>query len=258
MRAHGSQWKAVMIRLPAHLLAPCLLSTIALLAGCGGSGDGTDVGTTSQAVTSNNKTAFDYFVGKGLTDDQAAGIVGNLDQESSMDPSIEQYGGGPGRGIAQWSAGGRWDTDDHDNVVWYAGEHGQSRDSLTLQLDFIWYELTTFGNYGLSDLRAARDVTEATVAFQDDFEGCGECDQSTRIAYADAALSAFGHASSGGGSSGSGGSAPKGCYSDTLGRETKANACVQSKYDDQWYQCDDGDWVDRWTDPTACDGVYPL
>jgi hypothetical protein len=37
-----------------------------------------------------------------------------------------------------------------------------------------------------------------------------------------------------------------------------ANACVQSKYDDAWYQCDDGAWVDRWTDPAACDGVYPL
>src|ERR1700677_516699 len=110
-----------MMRLPARLLGPCLLSSIALLtsAGCGsgGAGDGTDVGTSSSAVTSaNNKTAFDYFVSKGLTDDQAAGIVGNLDQESGMDPSIAQYGGGPGRGIAQWSAGGRWDTNPNDNV----------------------------------------------------------------------------------------------------------------------------------------------
>jgi hypothetical protein len=247
-----------MIRLPARLLAPCLLSSIALLtsAGCGSGGDGTDVGTSSSAVSSsNNKTAFDYFVSKGLTDDQAAGIVGNLDQESGMDPSIAQYGGGPGRGIAQWSAGGRWDTDYHDNVAWYASEHGQSRDSLTLQLDFIWYELTTFGNYGISELRAARDVSEATIAFQDDFEGCGECDQSTRIAFANEALAAYGHGSSGGGG---GGSTAKGCYSDTLAREMQANACVQSKYDDEWYQCDDGNWVDRWTDPAACDGVYPL
>ena len=42
---------------------------------------------------------------------QAAGIIGNLDQESGMDPTISQYDGGPGRGIAQWSTGGRWDTD---------------------------------------------------------------------------------------------------------------------------------------------------
>jgi hypothetical protein len=36
------------------------------------------------------------------------------------------------------------------------------------------------------------------------------------------------------------------------------HACVQSRYDDEWFQCDDGNWVDRWTDPTACDGVYSL
>ncbi|HEY5242450.1 MAG TPA: hypothetical protein VIJ22_13315 [Polyangiaceae bacterium] len=60
-----------------------------------------------------------------------------------------------------------------------------------------------------------------------------------------------------GGSSG-GSPSPAGCYSGTLGKDMPANACVQSTYDDQWYQCDDGNWVDRWTDPDACDGVYPL
>jgi hypothetical protein len=241
-----------------HLLAPAAFAAISLLtAACGGSG-GESTGTSTSDLSSANQTAFDFFVGKGLTDVQAAGIVGNLDQESSMDPSIAQYGGGPGRGIAQWSAGGRWDTDAKDNVVWYAKEHGESEYSLTLQLEFVWYELTTFGNYGLSELRAATTVTGATVAFQDDFEGCGECDQSNRIAYAEAALSAYGHGSSGGGSSSGGGGGAKGCYSDTLGKEMQANACVQSRYDSEWYQCDDGNWVDRWTDPTACDGVYPL
>jgi hypothetical protein len=65
---------------------------------------------------------------------------------------------------------------------------------------------------------------------------------------------------SGGGSSG-GGSSPApaaGCYSDTLAKEMPANACVQSRSDDLWYQCDRGAWVDRWTDPSACDGIYAL
>ena len=215
----------------------------------------------------NNQVAFDYFVGKGLTAVQAAGIVGNLDQESGMDPTISQSGGGVGRGIAQWSAGGRWDTDTNDNVAWYAGQEGASADSLDLQLDFIWYELQTFSGYGLASLRAATTISAATVAFQNDFEGCGECDESQRIAYAEAAYSDFasgggsgsssgGSGSSGGGSSGSGGG--QGCFSDTLDTEMPANACVQSKFDNQWYQCDDGNWVDCWNDPTACDGVYGL
>src|SRR6185437_11781439 len=114
-----------------------------LLAGCAGNDGASDepVGDEADAVTENgnDKIAFDFFLAKGLTADQAAGIVGNLDQESGMDPSIWQYGGGPGRGIAQWSAGGRWDSDYHDNVAWYASQHGQSIYSLNLQLEFIWY-----------------------------------------------------------------------------------------------------------------------
>jgi hypothetical protein len=196
IRADGTtlaEWRG-MNRLLLRVVAPSLLLSIPLLeAGCGGPGDGTAVGTSSSAASSsNNQTAFDYFVGRGLTDDQAAGIVGNLDQESSMDPSVYQYGGGPGRGIAQWSAGGRWDTDYHDNVVWYASTKGQSPFSLSLQLEFIWYELETFSGYGLGSLRRATNVTDATIVFQDDFEGCGTCDQSNRIAYAEAALAAFG------------------------------------------------------------------
>jgi hypothetical protein len=243
-----------MNHLSLRLLAPALFACVPLVTvACGGAGGGEDVGSSESDLSSNDKTAFDFFVGKGLTDVQAAGIVGNLDQESSMDPSIAQYGGGPGRGIAQWSTGGRWDTSHDDNVVWYAGQHGQSRYSLMLQLEFIWYELPS---YGLSELRAATSVTAAVTAFQDRYEICGECDSTNRIAYAESALRAYGHGSGGGSSGGSSGG--KGCYSDTLGREMPDNACVQSKYDDAWYQCANGTWDDRWTDPAACDGVYPL
>jgi hypothetical protein len=122
-----------------------------------------------------------------------------------------------------------------------------------LQLDFIWYELETFQGYGLASLRGSGNVSAATIAFERDFEGCGQCDESTRIHYAEQALSSF--AGGGGGGGGGGG---KGCYSHTLGKEMGMNACVQSRADGLWYQCDDGSWVDRWTDPAACSGVYPL
>src|SRR5690348_14320426 len=105
------------------------------------------LGSDSAAITAdtafaNDQAAYNFFVGKGLTSFQAAGIVGNLDQESGVDPASVQYGGGPGRGIAQWSVGGRWDSSYHDNVLWYAGQQGQASGSLNLQLEFIWYELT--------------------------------------------------------------------------------------------------------------------
>ena len=163
------------------------------VAGCG-TGPGEPLGQTASAITgfANDQTAFDYFLGKGLTNYQAAGIVGNLDQESGVDPTAVESGG-PGRGIAQWSVGGRWDTDANDNAEWYATQQGQSVDSLQLQLDFVWYELTTFPSYGLAALQQSTNVTDATVAFQNDFEGCGTCDQSTRVAYAENVLSEFGN-----------------------------------------------------------------
>jgi hypothetical protein len=131
-------------------------------------------------VANREKIAFDYFRGKGLTRVQSAGIVGNLMQESSVIPTAVQYGGGPGRGIAQWSVGGRWNASHDDNVAWYASVHGLSRWSLTTQLDFIWYELNHFG-YGFSSLKSATTVTAAVKAFQDHYEICGQCDSSNRI-----------------------------------------------------------------------------
>ncbi len=217
----------------------------------------------SEAALSNPEiSAFNYFVSKGLTQDQSAGIVGNLMQESNVIATSVEYGGGPGRGIAQWSVGGRWDTSSKDNVVWYANQNGGDEWSLDTQLDFTWYELTSIG-YGYSTLTASTTVSAATIAFEDKFEICGDCEQSQRIAYADEVLADAGSgggsgSGSGSGSSGSGSSGGATCYSGTLGKTMQANACVQSKYDDTWYQCDDGEWVDRWSDPTACDGVYPL
>ena len=147
---------------------------------------------SASALTANDKVAFDYFLAKGLTPVQAAGIVGNLDQESNMDPGAVQPGG-PGRGIAQWSVGGRWNSDAGDNAVAYAASHGKSVTSLGLQLDFIWFELTSFSAYGLAALKKATTTSAATLAFMTDFEACGNCLSSQRIAYAQAALAAYGN-----------------------------------------------------------------
>jgi hypothetical protein len=258
-----------------HLLCASVALSMFVAACSGGAGaNGESVDSRDDQVVTegaNDRTAFEFFVSKGLTHVQAAGIVGNLDQESSMDPSVWQYGGGPGRGIAQWSAGGRWDASYHDNVKWYAANHGASIYSLNLQLEFIWYELTSLG-YGYSELRAATTVDEAVAAFQDRYEICGQCDSSNRIAHAEAALSAFGGASSGGG-----GAAPDACNepegfcTETLQclgghwiiRQDDPNACsgyhnveepchVGNGYCTATLQCENGSWVRRSTDPYAC------
>jgi MYXO-CTERM domain-containing protein len=145
--------------------------------------------SVSSPLFSNDQISFNYFVGKGLTPVQAAGIVGNLDQESNDDPTAVQAGG-PGRGVAQWSVGGRWDTDAGDNENAYVG--AANIWNLNSQLDFIWYELTTFPGYGLANLQSQTTVSGATIAFMTDFEICGACNSTQRVAYAQAVFNAYG------------------------------------------------------------------
>jgi uncharacterized protein (TIGR03382 family) len=162
------------------------------LAGCLDAAPETTSDTEQAATTAfaNDKAAFDFFIAKGLTNFQAAGIVGNLDQESGVNPASVQAGG-PGRGIAQWSTGGRWDTSSGDNATSYAASQNESRGTLNLQLEFIWFELTHIG-YGYTTLKATTNVTDATVAFMARYEICGDCIQTQRVSYAKAVLAAYG------------------------------------------------------------------
>lgn len=141
---------------------------------------------TRVPVRNNDQIAYDFFVSKGLKPFQAAGIVGNLNVESGtpINPKIRQWGGGPGRGIAQWSVRDRWDTTRRANVVWYAKMHGMSPWALQTQLEFIWFELTTQPMWGLRLLRGTRNVTQATRIFMLKYERCGKCGVNTRLSSA--------------------------------------------------------------------------
>jgi hypothetical protein len=178
----------------------CLGAAVVLLGAC--SAPANDPFETIQEPASdlfaNDKTAYDFFAGKGLTNFQAAGAVGNLDQESGVNPTISQGGGGPGRGIAQWSTGGRWDTTQGDNLVAYAAMQGMPTSSLNVQLGFIWYELEMFPEYGLAQLRASTNLNDATQVFEDKFEGCvyanfPVCNLPQRVTYAKGILAAYGN-----------------------------------------------------------------
>lgn len=145
---------------------------------------------------SNEQVAFNYFTSQGLTEIQSAAIVGNFVQESNVDPTSVELGGGPGRGIAQWGTGGRWDTSANNNMLWFASQRGVSPTDLTAQLQFTWYELTTFG-YGYPQLKAATDLNSATNIFMTDFENCAalKCGLSSRQIYAQQVLSQYGSGS---------------------------------------------------------------
>jgi hypothetical protein len=154
----------------------------------------------SASTFPNDKTSFDFLLSQGLNATQAAGVVGNLDQESGDSPTCYQgpngcssspVSGYPGAGIAQWSRGGRWDTDKNDNAKAYATQQGESVSSLQLQLQFLWYELSSFSHDGLSPLKQQSTISGAGQIFASDFEACGTCDQTNRTKYAQNAYNAF-------------------------------------------------------------------
>ncbi len=209
----------------------------------------------SEAALGNSaRSAFNFFVSKGLTEIQSAGVVGNLMQESNVRATAVEFGGGPGRGIAQWSVGGRWNTDP-SNLVKFANARGSDRWALQTQLEFIWHELTVVGGFGFSELRAATTLSQAIIVFQNRYERCGTCAQGKRLTYAQQALRDFG---GGGGAPPPAGTSDDSCHSGTLDRDVPENTCVESKFDGQWYQCSSGFWVDRFSNPVACVSEHPL
>jgi hypothetical protein len=102
--------------------------------------------------------AFKWLVNKGYAPHQAAGIVGNLVQESGVNPTVAPGDNGTAFGIAQWR-GPRLDA-----LRNYASANGQDWRSMDAQLGFLHNELGTTEKRAGDALRASTDVQGATKA----------------------------------------------------------------------------------------------
>lgn len=131
-------------------------------------GAGLQFGNPLQAhAADNNKVAWDFFISKGFTKAQTAGLIGNFVVESGRDPinpAAVQYGGGPGRGLAQWEGSRRTD------LYNYANSKGKAWSNLQLQLDFIWHELTGKERNAYNKLKATTTISAAAVAVRQYYE----------------------------------------------------------------------------------------
>lgn len=112
---------------------------------------------------SNVETAYTFFLNNGFTSAQSAGIVGNLIQESGVNPESVQQDG-PGRGIAQWSLGGRWIP---------SLATGNPSTDLANQEQYILDELQSNPSYGLNQLKQAATASQAAQIFGTDYERYG-------------------------------------------------------------------------------------
>lgn len=114
--------------------------------GAAPAGDGSRNQRIDQAIT--------YFEGQGWSRAQAVGIVANLDAESGMDANINQIGGGPGYGLAQWEG-----PRQADFAAWAGKDIRQS--TFAEQLRFIQWELSNTEAGAGRALRGADDPGEA-------------------------------------------------------------------------------------------------
>lgn len=144
-------------------------------------------GQPSQAeLKGNEQKIMDYFMGKGLTRAQAAGIVGNIHQESGGDPNRRQMGGGPGYGLAQWEGSRKQD------LARFAREQGKPISDLKTQLDFMYKELTSTESRAFRALKTATSPAQAADIFQRQYERASRPNTPNRIAHANRVFRSYG------------------------------------------------------------------
>lgn len=146
----------------------------------GGGGGGTGAGSSENA-----QKAMEYFMKQGWSKEQAAGIVGNLQQESGkdLDPGAENSTGM--YGIAQWDKKRRKDFEKFSGKSIYGS-------SLEDQLAFVQHELTEGKDGGAKKagrkLKDADTANEAASIFEKYYERSGGSALGKRIANAEALM----------------------------------------------------------------------
>ncbi len=160
----------------------------------------TDAAAASQSDSNANaQTAMKFYVGKGLTPEQAAGIVGNLRAESAVLPARQEGKpasyiatapiAGTGFGIAQWTPASR-----QDPLVAAAQQVGVEANTLPIQLEYLWTELSTRYQNILTLLKATSTVRDATSVILRKFEApkdSGDGVLDVRAGLADAELTRY-------------------------------------------------------------------
>ena len=118
-----------------------------------------------------------------------AAAMGNFETEApGLKPDTYQYGGGPGRGIAQWETPGRWDT-----AVKMYGPNVIN--SLENQLKFVKWEMDTahvingspnlpWGYAAKKEWLKSDDISSATENFMEGYESPGVPHWTQRLANA--------------------------------------------------------------------------
>lgn len=146
-----------------------------------GGGTGGGGGVPPELTTEKEKNAWavwQFLKSKGYSEQAAAGILGNMEQESGIMPDIDEGGGGPGYGLVQWTSpvAGESGRAYVQRLLAQAGISGDYR-NINTQLQLLdWhmhngqYIPTSAYPYSVAQFKALTDVGTATMAFEANFE----------------------------------------------------------------------------------------
>lgn len=132
--------------------------------GFGGAGASGEFIGPGVGETGSSKEAMDFFISKGYTPEQAAGIVGNLQAESGANLRTDAVGDqGRAYGIAQWH------KDRRDTFKRVYGKDIKQA-GFREQLEFVQWELTHSEMSAGDQLRKTKSVEDAAIVFDEKYE----------------------------------------------------------------------------------------
>lgn len=165
----------------------------------GGTSDGgSDSGGSASDVGGEGaEKMYKFLKGKGLSDNQVGAVMGNLQQESNLDPNAKNPSSGA-FGIAQWLGARKTGLDN------FAKSQGKKSSDLDVQLDYLWKEMQS--DYESKNLKNAGwskegSLEQNTKAFATGFErmGANEAMMGTRVNNAKEFKKKYGGSGGGGG-----------------------------------------------------------
>lgn len=151
----------------------------------GGSGGG-EGEFPPEIVTDQEKNVWivwQYLKSKGYTEQAAAGILGNMEQESGVMPDTDQVGG-PAYGLVQWDGSAyplvppaTWNGREYvQNLMRAAGISGDYKIAKTQSQLLEWcmfngqYIKTSSYPYSVAQFKGLTNISTATTAFEANFE----------------------------------------------------------------------------------------
>ena len=209
-------------------------------------------GSTTLTGSNVAEQFWNYLVNDlGFTAIQAAGIMGNVEQESRFNPTIVNPQSGA-YGLIQWYAGRLTGLEN------YAAEQGKDKSDVVIQLEYMKIELEgAYRETVYEPIKATDDMAEALRIWLERFEvpcipGSAACDTevATRTPFAQNYLALYG-SNTGGGSSGS----------SSVGCATNSSGVVVGDYslpvDQSWYEQQPGWFTKPHHDYPAADIPVP-